>query len=126
MLTQKVVVEGAVASTSKTYMDRLERIQNSALRIAIGARNTSPIQALQAEANLPPLRQHIRGVCCKTFFRMRAHEHPILESMENDNEVVDRVWTRHFKTPFIVRCGQILSSLEITYDIYFKDVMDVD
>ena len=103
----------AVASTSKTYRDKLERIQNSALRIAIGARNTSPIKALQAETNILPLDQYIRGVCCKTYFRMRSHDHPILQSLEEDEDVMDKVWTRNFKPPFVKRCDQILTSLEI-------------
>ena len=113
----------AVASTSKTYMDRLERIQNAALRIAIGARNTSPIQALQAEANIPPLRQHIRGICCKTYFRMKSQDHPILESLDEDENVVDKVWTRNFKTPFIIRCDQILTSLDISTNTEVREIL---
>ena len=46
----------AVYSGGKTKtLDRLEPIQNSFLRVALGAMRTSPISALQVEANIPPL-----------------------------------------------------------------------
>ena len=113
----------AVASTSKTYRDRLERIQNAALRIAIGARNTSPIKALQAEANILPLDQYIRGICVKTYFRMSSQDHPVLQSLEEDPNVDDRVWTRTFKPPFVNRCNQIMTSLEVQPDTEVKEVL---
>ena len=59
----------AVASACVSRLDKLETIQNAAIRLAIGARNTSPRAALQAEANLPPLLEHIQEICCNTYFR---------------------------------------------------------
>ena len=113
----------AVASTSQTYWDKLERLQNAALRIAIGAKNTSPIKALQAEANIVPLDQYIRGICCKTYFRMSSHNHPILQNLEDDEDVNDRVWTRIFKPPFVIRCNQILTSLELPPETEVEEVL---
>ena len=43
------------AGGSKTALKSLETIQNSFIRIAIGAMKTSPVSALQVEANIPPL-----------------------------------------------------------------------
>ena len=113
----------AVASTSTTSLERLERIQIAALRIALGARNTSPIKALQAESNIPPLEEHIKSICCNTFFRMRAQDHPILQNMREDESVEDRVWTKHFKTPFIIRCEQIMTAWNIEPETDAKVVL---
>ena len=93
----------AVASATKTGLDRLERLQNAAIRVAIGARSTSPIKALQVEANILPLKEYIKGISCKSYFRMDSHGHPILLSFREDEDVEDKVWTKIFKTPFIKR-----------------------
>ena len=113
----------AIASTSQTCLDRLERIQNAAIRIALGAKNTSPIKALQAESNIPPLEEHIKSICCNTFFRMRAQDNPILQSMVEDETVVDRVWTKHFKTPFVIRCKQTMTAWNLQPDTEVREVL---
>jgi hypothetical protein len=41
-------------SASKSNLDKLNKIQNSCLRIAVGARKTSPIISLEVESNIPP------------------------------------------------------------------------
>ena len=43
------------ASAAATYLDRLEVLQNSCMRLILGARNTTPILSLQVESHLPPL-----------------------------------------------------------------------
>ena len=106
----------AVASASKSNVNRLETIQNSAIRLAIGARNTSPKIALQVEANLPPLTEYIQETCCRTYFRMSSQTHPILEDLMNDAKVVDKGWTVVFKQPFVKRCEDILGRWNIQMD----------
>ena len=86
----------------------MERIQNAAIRLAIGARNTSPIVALQVNANLLPLIDYIQELCYRTYFRMSSQEHPILEEMVNDDAVADKVWTAVFKQPLVKRSSNIL------------------
>ena len=113
----------AVASASKTNLYRLERIQNAAIRVAVGARSTSPIQALQVEANIPPLIEQIKGACCKTYFRMSSHSHPIIQQMKEDDNVEDRVWTKVFKPPFIKRCRTTLTSWGLQNEIEVKRVL---
>jgi len=43
------------ANAADTHLVLLERVQNHAIRMAIGATKTTPIPALQCEANVPPL-----------------------------------------------------------------------
>ena len=49
------------ASAKERSLQKLETIQNKAMRIILGARKTSPISSLQVESYLPPLRLH-RGI----------------------------------------------------------------
>ena len=112
----------AVASACNSKLEKLERIQNVAIRLAIGARNTSPIIALQAEANLPPLSEHIQELSCRTYFRMASQDHPLLEVMANDNEVADKVWTATFKQPFVKRCINTLQRWDIPADSNVRQV----
>ena len=43
------------SSARKSYLKKLEPIQNQALRLCLGAFRTSPMQSLYIEANEPPL-----------------------------------------------------------------------
>ena len=112
----------AVASASATRLEQLERIQNAAIRLALGARNTSPIVALQVEANLPPLVDYIQELCSRAYFRMSSQEHPILEEMVNDDAVADKVWTAVFKQPFVKRSSNILQKWDIPSDSDVRQV----
>ena len=45
----------ALGSMAMTHMKKLETVQNACLRLMLGARKTSPVLSLQAEASIPPL-----------------------------------------------------------------------
>ena len=64
----------AVASASNTNLKILERIQNMALRIAIGARRTSPIAALEAEAGILPIRDHLKEISSRYYYKVKGAE----------------------------------------------------
>ena len=71
----------AVSSASNTYMNTIERIQNAALRISLGARKTSPVMSMQVEADLPPLKIYCQELCCRQYFKIKSQDdnHPIVE-----------------------------------------------
>ena len=46
-------------NANKTNMQQLEVIQNSAIRVILGALKSSPIHAMQVEIGLPPITDHI-------------------------------------------------------------------
>jgi len=52
-------------TASDGNLKKLDAIQNKCLRIITGARKTSPIAALEAEANIPPLRMHRKSLLIK-------------------------------------------------------------
>ena len=66
----------ATSSACQTRKNTLEKIQNAALRVALGARKTSPIAALQSEANLPPLKDHLNTLCMHYYHRKKITRRP--------------------------------------------------
>ena len=51
----KINYGAVVYAAGNKILDRLEVVQNNALRMITGGRRTSPILSLQAESNIPPL-----------------------------------------------------------------------
>ena len=101
----------AVASAAESRIESLNRIQNAALRVALGARKTSPITALQVEADIPPINLHIKEICCNYMYRIRAQKenHPMMNSMLQDPTVENKHWTPgHFKMPLTIRTRGIM------------------
>ena len=64
----------ATASACHSRKETLERIQSSALRVALGARRTTPITALQVEAAVIPLQDHFETLCLQYYYRMKSQE----------------------------------------------------
>ena len=58
------------ASAKSAELQKLEIIQNRAIRLILGARNTSPIVSLQTEVYLPPLDIHRGELILKRFVKM--------------------------------------------------------
>ena len=64
----------AIASAADTRQKTLERIQNAALRVALGARKNSPATAMQVEANMPPLHDHLKTLSLQYYYRKKSQE----------------------------------------------------
>lgn len=111
----------AIASTSTTTLGILEKLQNTALRISLGARNTTPILSLQAEANIPPLNLHIKELCSKYYFKLKTlpDEHPTTAVLE-DETIRDKIWSKLNKKPFIKRSTEILHFWQLPNNILVK------
>ncbi|CAL4133350.1 unnamed protein product, partial [Meganyctiphanes norvegica] len=62
----------AVSSAAGTRLEKLNKIQNAALRIALGAKITSPIAALQADAHVTPLHNYIKELNCRYYYTISA------------------------------------------------------
>ena len=83
----------ALASVKKNRLESLEKIQNAALRIILGARRTSPIKALQVEANMPPLIEYTKELCCRFYFRIieQKETHPMMHNLIEDPTIITRI-----------------------------------
>ena len=53
-----------------THLSLLDSLQNQCLRIAIGARKTTPICSLEVEAHVAPLSLHRQRLLCSYFCRL--------------------------------------------------------
>ena len=62
----------AIASAANSRLENLNKVQNAALRAALGARRTSPITALQVEANIPPMIIYLQEINCRYYLKTKA------------------------------------------------------
>ena len=87
--------------TCKTNLNKLEVIQNAALRIATGALKSTPIISLQCEAQAPPLKFFVEQQSLKTYYKLmtKSENHPVrkyvLEKIKNIPK-----WSSVSKKPF--------------------------
>ena len=113
----------ATASACQTRKESLEKIQNAALRVALGARKTSPIPSLQVEANMPPLLDHLESLCILYYHRMTAQatHNPHIAQLEEDEDTQDKLWNPSaFKKPLIRKIPDIARSMQIPIDLHTK------
>ena len=61
------------SSARKSYLKKLEPIQNQGLRICLGAFRTSPMQSLYIEANEPPLYIRFDKLCVQYALKLRSN-----------------------------------------------------
>ena len=114
----------AIASAAQTTIDNLNKIQSAALRVALGARRSTPIVALQVEANIPPLATYIEEINCKYFLKARAQgeSHPLFQDMMQDRTIANRHWTAgHFKKPLVLRSRDTVRQWNIPEDLQTED-----
>lgn len=70
-------------NTAKTHSKRLDIIQNQAIRTCMGYMRSSPIAAMEVEANIPPLAIRRQFLADKYFLRTYSIEnHPVKQQME--------------------------------------------
>ena len=60
-------------SARKSYLKKLEPIQNQGLRICLGAFRTSPMQSLYVETNEPPLYLRFDKLCIQYALKLRSN-----------------------------------------------------
>lgn len=58
------------ASASKTNLQKLCTVQNSCLRLMLGARRSSPILSMEIEANIPPLKLYFNYLSSREYLKI--------------------------------------------------------
>ena len=114
----------ALASAAETNLKSLSRIQNAALRVALGARKTSPTVALHIEANIQPLDIFIKESCCKFYYKTKSQgdAFPLMQDMFQDRRVDNKLWTHGvFKKPFTKRAQETLRWWGLKEDEHILD-----
>ena len=99
-------------TASKTHLNKLNKIQNNCLRLAIGARKTSPILSLEVESNVPPLFLHRNTNLLKFYFRLceLPNNVPVTEELfQSAVEQFHKAWSSTVRMPpVIIRCWQAM------------------
>jgi len=98
-------------SARKSYLQLLDTIQNSALRICLGAYRTSPAASLHVEANDLPLELRRRKLALQYILKLSSTPH---------NPSYECVFGNNFKTAFASR-PHIIPTLGIRLE---KDLVD--
>ena len=113
----------AITSAADTRIEKLNKVQNAALRVALGARRSSPIPALQIEANIPPLKIHLNQINSIYYLKSKAqgNSHPLIQEILQDASVENKNWTRVTKKPLVRRAKDTLGQWNIPEDIDIKD-----
>ena len=74
------------SSARKTYLEKLNTIQNQALRLCLGAFRTSPIQSLHTEANELPLHLRREKLSLQYMLKLKSNpENPAYKKYLNQN-----------------------------------------
>ena len=100
---------------SQTQSNKLESIQNSALRVAIGALRTTPIKNLNIETNIPPLVRRREYQLLRYLARSAARPETTSFSIMSQ-PVPDELTDRQFKFPTInIRIKKLLNEYKVPF-----------
>ena len=102
----------AYGSASKTVLQKLNVIQNTALRIAIGAFRSSPISALEIEAGQISLliSRKVTNIKTLTSLMRKTASHPMTKEIEYFDPSLK--WSK-IRKPFIARALESCNDLNI-------------
>lgn len=93
-------------SACNKLLEQIERIQNSALRLILGAFRSSPIQALQSEAHVPPINIRIKQISDNFCLKLLKYKKlPLINNLFQLKRQIDNdasYWT-HKKEPILIK-----------------------
>ena len=93
------------ANTADSRWKKVERIQNSALRLILGAFPSTPIPALQAEAGVPPLRVRAQLLADKYILKnLSKQHHPLMGQLRiiKQNLLINSPYWLSHNVPLLV------------------------
>ena len=103
-----------IYDSNRVMLNKLEIIQNTAMRLITGARRTSPIISLQAETFLPPLKLHREYLIMKQYIKLRYKPDEYLATHDlNLNQNHTNV-TQTFNS-FAYKVTKIIPKLDMNY-----------
>ena len=94
-------------NTSPSYIQKLQRIQNTALRISTGCVKMSPIDHLHAETQVLPVQDHLTLLCSQFLARalQPSHvSHPLVTSPPSPRNIKHTLHSKfhHLVAPYTV------------------------
>lgn len=71
-------------ASNHKLLDKIEKLQNNNLRLITGAFRTTPINSMEVECNLPPLRVRFKYMKFRFILKMSAiSKHPLLAKLKS-------------------------------------------
>lgn len=110
-------------SASKTLLNRLDVVQNKALRICLGAMKSTPTEPLHLEALEPPLHLRRQFLSNKFLLKQKANKTPLLNRIVRLNEfdLTNKFWTKKSSPPLCSsfrECVEHFSELDNLFQIF--------
>ena len=99
------------ASAAKTRLKKLDTIQNTCLRIILGAMPSTRIEALQCEASILPLSLHREKLICHRYYQIlySPPKHPIVRDLLPQlAQLHDYLFSNIRPRPFLLRARSLL------------------
>ena len=101
----------ALLSACKTNLEKLEVIQNAALRLATGATRMTHIPALQCEANIPPIELQMKLLGIKEYYKLvaKGQDFPVHKTIFG-KDLSNKTWSQWFKMPFVLHAQNTINT----------------
>ena len=115
-------------SARKSYLEKLDPIQNNALRLCLGAFRSSPIDSLYVEANEPPLEYRRIKLTLQYGLKLKANpDIPSYEYVYPTNYTYKRCQRKSTNPPLRVRLQSLLDESGIGFDdvAVSEDLLDL-
>ena len=117
---------GAVlySNAAKTSLEKLERLQNACCRMILGARKSTPVLSLQAEAFLPSLELHRGLMSAKLLIKLsyKLESRSILDKVTDRKYQADCYPVNSFMRRAIYWCELLDITLKRVYNKVTNDV----
>ena len=105
--------------TSHGILKKLDVIQNSCLRLALGVKKTSPVSSLEVESNIMPLNYHRKWLTLKYYLKVIEFPswHPFqIETTDSFISLFNQNWDRtNNLAPLHIKAIKILEQLEFEF-----------
>ena len=104
-------------SSPKSYIKMLDPIQNECLRLCLGAYKTSPVESLEVEANVPPLRLRREQLALQYVLKLRSNpSNPAYPSFF-EPQLQERFASKPKTIPTLnIRLQEALDQLNLNFD----------
>ena len=104
-------------SANHSHIQKLDVIQNTCIRLAIGAQKSSPILSIEVESNVPPLKIHRLMTLLKYYCRLSELPKDIScckVISNNINYLLTKNWSSNKIAPAIIRAIKHFETLKLT------------
>ena len=104
------------SAANQTYIQKLDTIQNTCIRLAIGAQKTSPILSIEVESHIPPLKIHRIMTLLKYYCRLSELPNNIscCKTISNNiNYLATKNWSSNKIAPAVIRAVKYFETLNL-------------